>query len=137
MAKDTIPFLLIMAIVAITLVLTCGAKPAHAQDVDTATRVFAASAAADWTMTGIGLSRGTIAPGVRFSESTPTLRWAHDDPALTVAAGAAMDVAGVYALRRWLAPTHPRLAAVTLYALAASRVYFVSRSVRILHGDLR
>ncbi len=100
--------------------------PVQAQSLRTATTVFAATAAADWTVTGIGLAQGTI------HEANPTFGWAHDRPARTVAAGVGLDVAGVWALHRWVAPTHPKVAAVLLYAQAAARVAFVARGARYL-----
>ncbi len=122
MAKHIVAFLGIFLLSALSV---C------AQSLRTATQVFAVTAAADWTMTGIGLSRGA------FTELNPSLRWAQNDPARVVAAGVALDVAGVYALHHWVAPRHPKVAVVVLYAQSAARVYFVSRGVQFMQQQGR
>ncbi len=101
------------------------ATPVSAQ-FRTAAYVFAGTAAADWTMTSYGINKG------RVHEANPALQWARNEPWKIVAAGAAGDAAGVWALNRYVAPKHPKIAAVTLYAQAALRVYFVSRGIQII-----
>lgn len=117
---------------AIILVLLC-ATTAHAQSLKTATVTFATAAAADWTTTAMALSASPHIVSLRVHESNPMLQWAHDDPLKTVLAGAAIDAASIYAVRRWIGPRHPKVVAVIFYAQAAARVYFVSKSVRILN----
>lgn len=115
-----------MRISLVVMCLTVWAGSASAQSLKAATYTFAVTAAADWTMTGVGLSKGAM------TEGNPSLRWAHDNPVAVVAAGAAMDVAGVWTLHKWVAPKHPKIAAIVLYAQAATRVYFASKGVRMM-----
>jgi len=107
------------------------AAPAHAQSLKTATYVFTASAAADWATTYAFLDRRAA------TEGNPLLQWTHNDPAATVAAGVAIDVAGLYVWRRFVGRKHPRLAAVGLYATAALRGVWVAQSAAILNRSRR
>lgn len=112
---------LIIAVLCVSLL----AAPAHAQSLRTATQVYAATTVADWTMTGIGLSRG-------FGELNPALRWTQNDPAKTVIAGAVADAVGVWAMHRFVGRRHPTAAARTLVVLSAVRVFWVARWVQVL-----
>lgn len=99
---------------------------ASAQDLRTATTVFAVAAASDWTATYHGLSSGA------FNEGNQTIAWAQDRPALTVAVGVVEDVALALAWRRLVGRRHPRVAAVGFYAAAGFRVYLASKCVRYI-----
>jgi len=112
----------------VVLLLGLFVSRADAQSLRTATYVFSSAAAADWTMTYQFLDRKATVEG------NPLLQWTHNDPAATVAAGAAMDVAAVYAWRRFVGRKHPKIAAVGLYATAALRGYYVAKSAAILNG---
>ncbi len=118
-----------MRVLIAVAVLTLSAASVQAQEqqdrsLRMATYVFAATAAADWTTTGIALSRGAM------HEANPFLQWAHDDTAKTVIAGAAMDAVSIYAVRRWIGPTHPRAVAVVFFAQSALRLYFVQKAAK-------
>jgi|SRR6185436_14980737 len=115
-----------MRLLGIVVMLLLCSMPAQAQD--TATKVFAVTAFADWATTATFLSRGQAVEG------NVLLQWTDNQPALTVAAGAAMDVASVYAWNRWVGRRHRKLATIGLYAASAYRVWLVSRGMKVLNG---
>lgn len=102
----------------------------HAQDLRTATTVFAIAAAADTLTTHYGVMHGALV------EANPALSPIHDVAAMTaVAAGA--DVLGAMAWRRLVGRKHPRIAAVGLYAVAGVRVYLAAKGLRYIREARR
>ncbi len=124
-----------MTLLVATIALVLTASPVLAQEqpryLRTANTVFVASAATDWTMTSIFLAREAA------TEVNPLLQWTDNHPAATVAAGVAMDAAGLWAWNRFVGRTHPKWAAVGLYAQAAVRVWFVARGAHALDVQSR
>jgi len=112
--------------VLVACVLGLTASRAQAQDhLTRPTITFAAAATADWITTYRFLSSPYGIP-----EANPMLAFTHARPVPTVLAGTAMDVAGVYAWRRFVGPRHQRIARVGLYAAAGFRVWLAARNVR-------
>lgn len=109
----------------------CCAVPAHAQSLKTATYVFAASAAADWTATYHFLDVGAA------TETNPLLGPMHNQPGATVALGAALDVVTVWAWNRYVGRTHPRIAAWGLLGMSAYRFDLARRGVQVVGASRR
>ena len=108
------------------------ASPLFAQerpDMRAPIATFMAAAAADWTTTGIALSR----PGVH--ESNPLLGFTGSRPTTTVSALIIGDVAGAWAITRYVAPRKPRLARVMLYSFAAARASMAIHNARVLSAQ--
>ncbi len=101
------------------------ATVAEGQSLKLPTAAFAGAAAADWVSTAQALNH----PFRR--EANPLLHFAGNKPLPTVAAGAAMDAAGVWAWTRFVGRNHPRLAAAGLYAAAAFRGSLALRNARL------
>lgn len=92
-----------------------------------ATWMFGAAAAADWATTVhyLAFHHG--------QEDDPLINWA-PSPALTVAAGAMLDIAAFMLWRR-VTNGHPRLANVGLYLTSGVRVWVAGRNeYRIAHN---
>ena len=77
--------------------------------------MFAGAALTDWSTTHYNLSHG-------HHEANPMLGWLNDKPGPTVVVGAAIDVAGVWLVNRYLGRKHPKLTAIGLYLAAGFRV---------------
>lgn len=91
------------------------AGTAEAQSFKMPTIALAGAAAADWTTTYQFMNKGV-------PESNPMLSWVGKDrPGATVALGAAIDVAGVWAIGKFIAPKHPKIAKAILYGWAGSK----------------
>src|SRR5512146_51958 len=107
--------------------LLLAATPVSAQDMpqlNRATVAFIMGASIDWAGTGM---RVGVAPG----DANPLINWAGNRPALMITAGAAMDAAGLLAVRHFAARTHhERLAAIGLYTAAVFRAYLGYRNIR-------
>lgn len=105
----------ILIVAALILVPTA----ASAQSLKHATGAFIVGATCDWITTFHNISDGA-------HEQNPLLYGiGHDKAIPTVLPGIALDAAGVFAWKRFIAPKHPKLAAVGLYAAAGFRVYLV------------
>lgn len=106
------------------LLLLCVPVNSQAQSLKLPTAVFASAAGADWASTYITNTRyGMI-------EQNPMINRLQDRPTLMVAAGAALDMAGVAAWNHWIGKHHSRVAALGLYAAAAGRLYLTQRNMR-------
>ncbi len=97
--------------------------PTAGQSLKLPTSPFIATASGDWVTTFTFLSKHTA------REGDPLLRFAHSRPVETVAAGAAMDAAGLYAWTRFAGRHHPKIAAAGLYAATAFRSYLILRGL--------
>lgn len=87
--------------------------------------VYAAGAALDVHST----YRALHYKGVK--ELNPLAAWADARPATFVVVAVAEDVAIVWALHRWIAPTRPTLFRVGLYAVGALRVGIAARNYHV------
>lgn len=104
--------------------LFCSSTPAAAQSLKLPVIVFAGAVSADWTTTHYFLSNADRAkPGQYDQETNRTLSWLNNRPTATVLVGVAQDVAVVWAVNRFVARRHPKIAAVSLYAMSAFRVH--------------
>lgn len=108
------------ACVALLLLLT-SASGASAQTLKLPNSIFAAAATADWVSTYQFIQRGA-------NETNPLINRMQTKPALMIASGAAIDVAGLWAWNRYVGEKHPRLAAVGLYAAAGFRIWLAARN---------
>ncbi|HEV3215899.1 MAG TPA: hypothetical protein VGZ27_09265 [Vicinamibacterales bacterium] len=115
-----------MKTVVIVLALLTLAPSASGQSLRVPTIVFAAAAAADWATTATFLSRGAS------TETDPLLKPFHNRPADTVAAGAVLDVASVYAWNRFIGRHHPKIAIAGLYAAMGFRVFLASKNIVVM-----
>ena len=111
-------------VVVITLLLVAlGVDPVRAQEegLGPARTFFFAGAAADWTGTAIyqraSHDRGYWGPG---TEKNPLINWTDNVPG-KIALGAAIDVAGYWALHRLIGRRHPKLFKIGLYTAGAFR----------------
>jgi hypothetical protein len=99
------------------LILTLGlvllAAPLAAQSLP-ASLTFATAATADWVSTVQAIHRGGV-------EANPLIAWA-GTPTHIVAVGVAEDALGFYLVQHFLAPHHPRLLSIGLYASSALRI---------------
>lgn len=113
------------------LLLLLVASPAYAQDAPSLklpATAYLLSAAADQTSAAYG-----FAASPHIGESNPVGNWIRQRYGSTAmfAAGAAADVAGVWAVQKWVAPKHPRLARALFYGGTAARVWFAVGNVRL------
>ena len=110
---------------------TVEAPPLNGQydrDLDAATWVYVATAAADWTITPVCYAQGC---GVHKAGL-----FLYDvKQAAAIPLGLAIDAGIVWVVREHLAPDHPKLARSLLYALSAVRVVFVATKVHDLTRD--
>lgn len=111
--------------------LLLAASTAHAQDalsLRLPATLYLASAAADQASTAYGFGASP-----RFGETNPAGDWIRQRYGSTAmfAAGAAADVASVWAVQKWIAPKHPRLARAVFYAGTAARVWFTVGNIRL------
>ena len=95
------------------------------------TVVFAGAAASDWTTTYHGISQGY------FEEGNVLIKRWQEHPAVMVAAGAAMDVAGVLVWNRFVGRSHPKIASVGLYAMSGFRIYLAFKGVTMIKAANR
>jgi hypothetical protein len=123
--------------VSLAAVLLAGAagrataeEPVRASGLTLPTVVYASSAALDLATT----YRALQYPG--FAEKNPLGAWLDDSPTALVAFSAALDVGVVFAAHRWVAPRHPKLVKVGLYAASAVRFYLAYRNYRQLNDHL-
>lgn len=103
------------------------ASPVTAQEsLRIPTVVYFSAASSDWASTAYCLHHPLC------HEGNPTLRWAERPlgTAGVIAVSAALDVAIVYAVHRWLAPSHPKIASALLYIGAADRVVATVQNIR-------
>ena len=105
--------------------LVCSTVTAHAQD-RVSTIAFAAGASADWFTTYRFLDSRYVV----VKEVNPALAWIGRRPATVVAAGAALDVAGVIALKKTIGKNHPRIASTLMYAATGFRVWLAFHNER-------
>lgn len=113
---------------AVALLLLLVASSAFAQERPSFARplaVYAAGAALDVHSTYRALHYNGV------KELNPLAAWADARPATFVVVAVAEDVAIVWALHRWIAPTRPTLFRVGLYAVGALRVGIAARNYRI------
>jgi hypothetical protein len=106
------------ALIAMTITAS-----ATAQSFKLPTVAFLVAAAGDWTTTAVDLAAGA-------SEVNPVLKPFHNAPIATVAAGAAIDVAGLHAWTHFVGKRHPKIATTGLYMAAAFRAYLAIRNMR-------
>lgn len=98
-----------------------GTPSASAQDLKVPNSVFIAAATADWVSTYQFSQRGA-------RETNPLIKGLQSRPAVMVAAGAGIDLAGLWLWNRYVGKSHPRLAAVGLYAATGFRVFLAARN---------
>lgn len=96
------------------------------------TIVFAGAATADWVTTYRNMDYNCPTCG----ESNPLLNWVGQKPKTTIAMGAAMDVAGVWAWNKYVGKKHKKIAAAGLYVMAAFRVFLAVRNARHLNKEI-
>jgi len=107
--------------IALAILLFASAGSVHAQepgtprDLDRASVLFVSAATFDWTSTWVANSSGV-------HEQNPILSWSEQQPARMIAIGAAIDMAGLFAVRaaakKW---HHEKAATVALYGAAVFR----------------
>jgi hypothetical protein len=88
------------------------------------TMIYAGAAAADVWSTADCLRAGC-------NETNPAISWLQPQGATTMlAVGEGLDAFAVYAVHKWIAPKHPTLAKVGLYATAGLRASFAASNWR-------
>lgn len=103
-------------LLALALMVPSIASAQSGTSLRTASIVFGASAAADWTMTAIWMDKGG-------DEGNVLIRGLQPKGAVPmIAAGAAIDVASLYAWNRYVGRSHPKMAVIGLYAASAVRL---------------
>ncbi len=106
----------VVTVLALALLLPSLASAQERPSLKLPTLVYAGAALVDdWST--VDCSR------IGCHERNPTLRWVEPyglTPMLTLNEG--ISAAGIWALHKWMAPTHPKLAAGTIYAVAGLRV---------------
>jgi hypothetical protein len=100
------------------------------RDLDSATWVYLATAAADWTATA-ACGSTKVRCGAEHQGGLFLHNIKHEAVAVTF--GLAIDAAAVYLVREFLAPEYPKVARGLLYVLSGGRV--VATSLKV--ADLR
>lgn len=111
-----------MRAAALLLLLVLVPIRSQAQSLKLPTVVFASAAGADWASTYVGVTRH------HQIEQNPLISQLQSRPVVMIAAGAAIDTAGVLAWKH-LMRSHSRLGAAGLYAAAGARLYFAGRNI--------
>lgn len=112
-----------MKITLLVIVMLTWCSAASAQGLVVPTAVFATASAADWTTT----YRSPM------KETNPLISKLQGRPALMVATGAGIDVAGTWAWNRYIGRRHRKVAIAGLYAAAAFRVFLAARNASGTH----
>jgi hypothetical protein len=75
----------------------------------------------------------------RCTEATPGYRYFNDHggPPAVFAVGAAVDLTALWVVNRYVAPKHPRMVRLGLYAAAVYRGYYAIKNVRVGLEDRR
>jgi hypothetical protein len=113
----------VLLVVVALLSLSVGASAQDTHSLKRATAVFAVGAAADWTSTYRFMTADHPMP-----ETNIVMRSFNTHPVAVIAAGAAMDVAGVWAWNHYVGKHHPRVAAIGLYVAGAARIALAVRN---------
>jgi hypothetical protein len=109
-------------------ILVLFAAPASAQvdpNLKAPLVIYSSAMAADWGSTVYSLSSNP-----RAREGNPLVNWMSHEPTM-LAVGAAMDVTALYVGYRLIGKSHPKLAKVLLYSLAAVRGYLVVHNIQV------
>lgn len=123
--RNAYPVAMRALLIAFVLVATPAAAQETAPQLNRASAAFLLGAGADWLSTSLFLQE----PGNH--EQNPVLGWASPQPAAVVTMGAAIDVAGLWAARRFATKTHhERLATIALYAAGAARGFLAYHNIR-------
>jgi hypothetical protein len=113
---------------SIVALLTLSASPAFAQvdpNLKAPLVIYSSAMAADWGSTVYSLSSNP-----RAREGNPLVSWMGHEPTM-LAVGAAMDVTALYVGYRLIGKSHPKLARVLLYSLAAVRGSLMIKNIQV------
>lgn len=110
------------------LLLLTGANRVQAQNVPSVT--YLSAAAVDWTTTARCFHASPFC-----GEGNPMYGWVRPNTAwTTIPQSMAFDVFTVYAVNRWIKPSHPKLAKVGLFVGAGVRIYAAASNVRFANN---
>jgi hypothetical protein len=121
------------AILVVALLLPASVYAQEPIGLKLPTTVVLSASAADWAATA------WCQQNWRCEEANPMYSWLNDrggTPAV-IALGATIDVATVWATRRFLGRKHPRLVSAAFYGLAAYRSYLAWENINVGRIDRR
>lgn len=130
----------LFALVLLTVAFGLLPVHSHAQSL-TPARLYLAAAAADWTTTGYLFARQPFA-----AEGNPMYGWTMDQSriaageratpgqvAAVLAMSAGVDVLSTWAVQRWIAPKHPKVARALLIVGVGVRSHQATKNLRLAH----
>ncbi len=116
---------------SLLLALLISTRAAEAQETPrlrVSSAIFLGGAAADWAATSHCMTASTWCLEQNPAANAVNKRFGL--PAM-IAAGAAADVAGLWAVNRWVRPRHPRLASTLLIVAGVARAGLAVNNLRL------